>query len=62
MPRADQYFQAILRIRRIRIISLDSEPYQSLAGSGSVPVSNDTDPDPTKTIENRKQVYFFNLI
>ena len=30
----------------------DSDPYQKMAGSGSV--SNDTDPDPTKTIENIK--------
>ena len=29
-------------------------PYQNLAGSESESVSNYTDPDPTKTIENRK--------
>ena len=32
-----------------------SLPVQKLAGSGeSVSVSNETDPDPTKNIENRK--------
>ena len=45
-----------IRIRGIRIISLDPDldpdPYQKMAGSGSV--SNDADPDPTKTIENIK--------
>ena len=39
-----------IRIRRIRIISLDPCWLDSESGS----VSNYTDPDPTKTIENRK--------
>ena len=30
------------------------DPYQKMAGSGSISVSNDTDQDPTKSIENIK--------
>ena len=44
-----------IRICEIRISSLDPDPYQKMdpeSGTGSV--SNYTDPDPTKTIENRK--------
>ena len=41
-----------IRIRGIRNISLDPDPYKKMPGSGSV--SNDTDLDPTKTIENIK--------
>ena len=45
-----------IRIRGIRIISLDPDPYKKWldSESGSGTVSNDTDPDPTKTIENTK--------
>ena len=40
--------------RGIRIISLDPDPYKKMLDPESGSVSNDTDPDPTKTIENIK--------